>query len=146
MSTQILSRTGTETEVNVSVGFCLGLALAMGFHEAMSSSSLVSIDSVTYLSTPFTILTQETVLSWNRDGIWTSILFRSSWQQTFMFKTEPILVFLRIHPLLRVPFSLRSHRVFSAWMLHLLSFFSIKSIEVLSLFDKLQTHIGTKIG
>ena len=43
-------------------------ALAMGFPEAMSSSFVVSIHSVTYLSTPFTILTQETVLSRNRDG------------------------------------------------------------------------------
>ena len=52
-----------------AVGFCLGLALAMVFPEAMSSSLLVSIDSVTYLSTPFTILIQEKVLSSNRDGI-----------------------------------------------------------------------------
>ena len=44
----------------------------MGFPEATSFSFLVSIDSVTYSSTPFTILTQEAVLSWNRDGIWTS--------------------------------------------------------------------------
>ena len=36
-------RTGIETEVNVTVGFCLGLALAMGFSKAMSSSFLVSI-------------------------------------------------------------------------------------------------------
>ena len=56
-------------EVDVTVGFCLGLALAMGFPEAMSSSFLVSIDSVTYLSTPFTILTQEEALCSNRDGI-----------------------------------------------------------------------------
>ena len=51
-----LSRTGMETEVIVTVGFCLGLALAMGFPEAMSSYFVVSIDSVTFLSTPFTIL------------------------------------------------------------------------------------------
>ena len=57
-----------ETEVNVTVGFCLGLASAMGFLEAVPSSLVVSIDSVTYLSTPFTILTQEAVLSSNRDG------------------------------------------------------------------------------
>ena len=38
------------------------------FPEVMSSSSLVSIDSVTYLSTPFTILTHEAALSSNRDG------------------------------------------------------------------------------
>ena len=56
-----LSRTRIETEVNVTVGFCLGLALTMGFPEAMCSPSLVS-DSVTHLSTPFTILTQEAVL------------------------------------------------------------------------------------
>ena len=81
---------------------CLGLALAMGFTEAMSSSSLVSIDSVTYLSTPFTILTQEAVLSWNRDLTRTSIVCWSSSWQTFMTKTGPILVFLRIHPHIRV--------------------------------------------
>ena len=34
MSVHFLSRTGIETEVNVTVGFCLGLALAMGFPEA----------------------------------------------------------------------------------------------------------------
>ena len=38
VSIHILSRTGIETEVNVTVGFCLGLALAMCFSEAMSSS------------------------------------------------------------------------------------------------------------
>ena len=78
-----LSRTGIETEVNVTVGFCPGLALAMGFSEALSSSFLVSIDAVTHVSTPFTILTHETVLSSNRDGIWTSILYRSWWSTNF---------------------------------------------------------------
>ena len=62
MSIHLLSRTGIETRVSVTVGFCLGLALTMSFIEAMSSSSSVSINSVTYLSTPFTILTQEAVL------------------------------------------------------------------------------------
>ena len=62
-------KTGIETEVNFIVGFCLGLALAVGFPDPMSCSFLVSIDSVTYVSTPFTIVTQETVLSSNRDGI-----------------------------------------------------------------------------
>ena len=71
----------------------------------MSSSSLVSIDSVTYLSTPLTIPTQEEVLSWNRDLTGTSRVHWSSWLQTFMSKTCPILVFLRIHPLVRVFFS-----------------------------------------
>ena len=52
-----------ETRVSVAVGVCLGLALAMGLSEATSSSYVASIDSVTYLSTPFTILTQEAVLS-----------------------------------------------------------------------------------
>ena len=63
MSIQILSRTGIEIEVNVAVGFCLGLALVMGFPKAVVSSFAVGIDSVTYLSTPFAILTHETVLS-----------------------------------------------------------------------------------
>ena len=34
-----------------------GLALVLGFPEAVSSSFLISIDSVTYFPTPFTILT-----------------------------------------------------------------------------------------
>ena len=50
------------------MGFCLGRALAMGFPDAMSSSFVVCIDSVTFLSTPFTILTQEEVLSSSGDG------------------------------------------------------------------------------
>ena len=55
MSIQILSRTGIDIEVNVSVGFCLGLASAMSFP--------VGIDSVTYLSSLFAIPTDETVFS-----------------------------------------------------------------------------------
>ena len=73
LSVHLLSRTGMETGVSVTVGFCLGLALAMGFSETVSSSS-----SARYSST-FTILTQEAVLSWNRDRTWVSILYRSSW-------------------------------------------------------------------
>ena len=46
MSIHILSRTG-KIEVNVTVGFSLGLALAMGFTEAVFSSFVVGIDSVT---------------------------------------------------------------------------------------------------
>ena len=53
MSIHFLSRTEIETEINVPVGFCLGLALAMGFPEAMSCSLFVSIDSVTYPSTEY---------------------------------------------------------------------------------------------
>ena len=34
MSIHFLSRSGIEIEVNVTVGFCLGLALAMDFPEA----------------------------------------------------------------------------------------------------------------
>ena len=79
MSIHFLSRTRMETEVSVTVGFCSGLVLAMGFTEAISPSSLVSIDSVTYLSTPVTIVTQDAVLSWNKDCTRTSILYQSSW-------------------------------------------------------------------
>ena len=68
-SIHILSWTRIEIEVNVTVGFCLGLALAMGFPEAVFSSFVVGINSVTYLSTPFTILTHETVLSWNSKSL-----------------------------------------------------------------------------
>ena len=63
MSVQFLSRTGIGTEDSVTAGFSRGLALAMGFSEAVSSYFAVGIDSVTYSSTPFTILTQEAVLS-----------------------------------------------------------------------------------
>ena len=38
VSIHFLSCTELETEINVTVGFCLGLALAMGFTEAVSSS------------------------------------------------------------------------------------------------------------
>ena len=48
------------------------------FPEAVSYSFSIGIDSVTYLSTPFTVLTHETVLSGNRDGTWTSTLYCSS--------------------------------------------------------------------
>ena len=42
------------------VDFIRGLALAIGFPEALcSSSSMVSVVSVTYFSTPFTTRTQE---------------------------------------------------------------------------------------
>ena len=92
MSIHSLSRTGIETEVSFTVGFCRGLALAMGFTEAMSISSLVSIDYVTYLSTPFTILTQEA-----------GIVLKQRWDLNF----NTVSTFLRIHPLTRVFFSFR---------------------------------------
>ena len=44
------------------------------------------------------------------------------------------------------PFFIAKHRLFSAYMLHLLSFFCIKSIEVLSESDKLQTCTTTLSG
>ena len=66
MSIHILSRTRIKIEVNFTAGFCLGLAFAMGVAEATSCSFVVGIDSVSYLSTPVKILTQETVLSWSR--------------------------------------------------------------------------------
>ena len=69
-----LSRRGTETGVSVIVDFIRGLALAIGFPKALcSSSSMVSVVSLTYFSTPFTIRNQEAVLSWNRDRTWISI-------------------------------------------------------------------------
>ena len=46
-------------------------------------------------------------MSWDRDRTWISILWRSSWWQTWMFKTGPIFVFLRTQPLARVLGSLR---------------------------------------
>ena len=44
-------------------GFSRGLTLATGLPEALCSSSLVCIDSVTYLTVPLTIRTQEAVWS-----------------------------------------------------------------------------------
>ena len=101
----------------------------------MSSSFVVSIDSVTYLSTPFTILTQEKVLSWNRDGI-------------LNFDTVSIITIANFYVqdstdscILENPSSFSSllfiakHRLFSAQLLHQLSFFCIKSFEVLSFFE-----------
>ena len=97
----------------------------MGFTEAMSSSFVASIDCVTYLPTLLTIQTQETVL------LETEVEFELRYcighhdSKLFMFKTGPILVVLRIHPLIRVSFSFRG----------IVSFPCIKSIDVLSLFD-----------
>ena len=101
-SIYFLSRTGIETEVNVTVGFCLGLALAMDLTNAMSSSSWVDIACRTNLSAPFTIRTQDTVWSPNKDGTWTSILFVHN-----VFKTKPNPSWPRIHPLARIHSSFR---------------------------------------
>ena len=143
MSLHLRSWTRIETWANITVGVCLGLALAMGFTEVVSSSSLVSIDSVTNLSTPFTILTQDADWSSNKDGTRTSILYRSSRLQTFMLKTAQIscscksilsyVSLFRPDPLCTL----------SAQMLHLFSFFWVKSFGVLSFFDQLQTRFGT---
>ena len=108
MSIHFLSRTGIETEVSVTVGFCRGLASAMGFPEAMSSSSLVSVDPVTYLSTPFTSLTQEagSVLKQRLDSELQHCIdlhdgkHLCPWLCRFSY-------FLRIHPFARVFFSFR---------------------------------------
>ena len=59
----ILARTGIETEDSVTAGFSRGLASATSLAEALCSSSLVSIDSVTYSSSPPTIRTQAAVWS-----------------------------------------------------------------------------------
>ena len=74
-----LSRTGIEIDVNVTVGFSLGLASAMVFLEAVFSSFVAGINSVTYQSTPFAILTHETVLSCNRKRTcWTNSCLASN--------------------------------------------------------------------
>ena len=145
ISNHFLSRTKIETDVTVTVGFCLGLALAMGFLEAMSSSFVVSIDSVTYLSSPLTILTQGTVV------------LKQRWYLSF--DTVSIIMIANFYVpdwadpcILENPSSFTSpifiarHCIFSAKMLHLLSFFCFKSFEVLSLFDKLHTRIRTHFG
>ena len=88
-------------------GFYLGLASAMGFPESCvlffrgrHRFCHVLINAI-HCSDP----RNGVVL--NSYGTETSILYRSSCQQTFMFKTGQILIFLRIHPLIRVSCSLR---------------------------------------
>ena len=108
MSIHFLSRTRIETEVNVTVGFCLGLAVAMGFTEAICPLLLwsASILSRTYQR-------QSRFLPKKRYCLETEMEFELRYCSIiliatfFMFKTGPILVFLRIHPLIRVSSSLR---------------------------------------
>ena len=54
--------------------------------------------SVTYFSTPLTILIQEVVWSSNRDGTLTSTLYPPIVLQTFTSKTKPNRPLLQIHP------------------------------------------------
>ena len=141
MSIHFLSRTRIETEDSVTAGFSCGLALATSLPEALYYSSLGCIVSVTYSSIPLRIRTQDAVRSRNRDSIRTSILYRSSWRQTFMSKTGPILVFLCIHPFAQVFFSHRGS-VYSRNKCCILSPFSVsKCEEVLSFFDNSQISI-----
>ena len=61
---------------SVTGGFSCGLAFAKGFPVTLCSTlsrEMVSDVSVTYLSIPFTIRTQEVVLSRNRDSIMISV-------------------------------------------------------------------------
>ena len=70
-SIQFLSRTGIEMGDSVTVGIGRGFAFATGFPVTLCSElsrEMVSDVSVTYLSIPFSIRTQETVLSRNRDS------------------------------------------------------------------------------
>ena len=67
----VLSRTRIETEYSVTAAFSCGLALATSLSEALCS--------VTYLSIPFAIRTQEAVRSRIRDSTRISMLYRSSW-------------------------------------------------------------------
>ena len=89
MTIHFLLRIGIETRDNVTGGFSCGMAFATGFPYtslcskatgfpvtsscSKISRATVSDVSVTYLLIPFTIRTQETVLSRNRDSIKTSI-------------------------------------------------------------------------
>ena len=131
---------------NLSQHYCGRLSwscFSNGFPRSCVLFSLVSIDSVTNLSTPFTILTQDAVWSSNKDGTRTSILYRSSRLQTFMLKTAQIscscksilsyVSLFRPDPLC----------ILSAQMLHLFSFFWVKSFGVLSFFDQPQTRFRT---
>ena len=79
----------------------------MGFTEAVFSSFAIGIDSVTYLSMPSTILTHETCCLEMEMELELQHCVVSHDSKLSMFKTGPILVLLRIHPLTRVPFSLR---------------------------------------
>ena len=79
MSMHFLSRIGIETGDNVTAGFGRGSAFPTGFPvrtSSMLSTGISSDVSVTYLLTPFTTRTQETVLSRNKDSIMISILQR----------------------------------------------------------------------
>ena len=74
-SIHFLSRTGIEMEDSVTAGFGCGFAFARGFLVTLCSThsrEMVSDVSFRYLLIPFTIRTQETVLSRNRDSIMTS--------------------------------------------------------------------------
>ena len=146
-SIHFLSCRGTETGVSVIVDFIRGLASAIGFPKTLcSSSSMVSVVSVTYFSTPFTIRTQEAVLSWNRDRTWISFLSRSSWWQTYVSKTRPISVFLRVQCVARVLGSFRS----SAYFRHKCAIpsrsFCIKCDKILPSFDSIQTSVRAQFG
>ena len=60
MSIHFLCSIGIKFQLLVDDGFNIGLAFAAGFPEALSSS-WIGIASLTYFSTPFTILIQEVV-------------------------------------------------------------------------------------
>ena len=76
-----------------------------------------------------------------RDGI----VFKQRWNlnfhtlsiimiENFMFKTGPILLFLRIHPLIRVPFHFDASCIIGINVASVVLLLYIKSIEVLSFF------------
>ena len=106
MSVHLLSRTGMETGVSVTVGFCLGLALAMVFPKLCPPFPWsASILSRSYQH-------HSRFLPKKRFCLETDTWLELHWciglhDGKLLSKTGPILVFLRIHPLARVFFSLR---------------------------------------
>ena len=143
MSIHFLSRTRIDTEVNVTVGFCLGLALQW-----------VSPKPCPLLSWSASILLptyqhHSRFLPKKRYCLQTEMEFELRYRidhherKLCCSRTGPILVFLRIHPLIRVLFHFEASYILGQKMLHLQCFFCIKSVELLSCFDKLQTRIRT---
>ena len=110
--------------------------------KAGSSSCAVSIDSVTYWSTPLTILTQETGWSWNRfdQNVNSVLVFMAT---NFMTKTGPILVVFENPSSCTSLLLVSKHRVFSTLMLHLLSFLFQEFRSVVLFRQASNPHRGT---
>ena len=141
MSIQFLSRTRPETEVSVTVDFYRCLASALGFPEAVSSSSLVStrfchvLINTIHDSYPRSgsVLKQRLDQNFNTLSIFMTKHFKiREWAGSRILE--------RIHPLARVFFAFRGIEYSRKnWYISCPSS-AFKSQEILSLFEKLQTR------